>query len=161
MNSSIIELNNIEMLPNNTLAILKDNLSDKSIYSLCLKDDIIDYNSCLKFRLGFIQSNNIPICILMIKTKNKFYKTLISFNLFAESEYLKNLLCLKTFNLFLFSNNNVNTVYKVHNSYHLTFSRTIKNMEKYLSQNSYEDILVSKENLLEKYTDEELWKLAK
>lgn len=158
---SVIELNNIETLQNNTLAILKDNLGENVIYSLCLKDDIIDYHSPIDFRLGFIMVNNVPICILMIKTKNKIYKNLISLNIIKELEYLKNLLCSKAFNLFLFSKDKENLVYRIENKQHIDFSKAISAVETNMQKNSYKDIILSKEDLLNKYTDEELWELAK
>jgi len=158
---SVIELNNIETLPNNTLAIIKDNLGEKAIYSLCLKDDIIDYNSPLDFRLGFIVINDVPICILMIKIKNKIYKTLISLNFIKELDYLKNLLSSKTFNLFLFSKSKENLVYRIENKQHIDFSKAISAVETNMPGNLYKNVILSKEDLLYKYTDEELWELAK
>ena len=158
---SVIELNNIEKLPNNTLAIIKDNLGKRDIYSLCLKDDIIDYHSPLDFRFGFIPVNNVPMCILMIKIKNKIYKTLVSLNIIKELEYLKNLLCSETFNLFLLSKSKENLVYKIENKQHLDFSKAISAVEANMPGNSYKNIILSKEDLLNKYTDEELWELAK
>ena len=158
---SVIELNNIETLPNNTLAIIKDNLGEKAIYSLCLKDEIIDYHSPLDFRLGFVSINNVPICILMIKIQNKIYKTLISLNIVKELEYLKNLLCSNAFNLFLFSKNKENLVYRVENKQHIDFSKAISAVEANMPGNSYKNVILSKEDLLNKYTDEELWELAK
>lgn len=158
---SVIELNNIETLPNNTLAILKDNLGENDIYSLCLKDDVIDYHSPLDFRLGFILVKNVPICILMIKIKNKIYKTLISLNFIKELDYLKNLLSSQAFNLFLFTKNKANFVYRIENKQYIDFSRAISAVETNMQNNLYDDIILSKEDLLNKYTDEELWKLAK
>lgn len=158
---SVIELNNIETLPNNTLAIFKDNLGENDIYSLCLKDDIIDYHSPLDFRLGFILVNNVPICILMIKIKNKIYKNLISLNFIKELDYLKNLLSSQAFNLFLFSKSKENLVYRIENKQYLDFSKAISAVEANMPGNSYKHVILSKEDLLNKYTDEELWELAK
>lgn len=158
---SVIDLTNIETLPNNTLAIFKDNLGENDIYSLCLKDDVIDHDSPLDFRLAFILVNNIPICILMIKVKTKIYKTLISLNFIKELDYLKNLLCSKTFNLFLFSKSKENLVYRIENKQHMDFSKAISAVETNMPNNLYDDVISSKEDLLKKYTDEELWELAK
>lgn len=158
---SVIELNNIETLPNNTLAIIKDNLGENDIYSLCLKDDVIDYHSPLDFRLGFILVNNVPICILMIKIKNKIYKNLISLNFIKELDYLKNLLSSQAFNLFLFSKSKENLVYRIQNKQHIDFSKAISAVETNMRTHSCEDIKKAKEDLLIKYTDGELWELAK
>ena len=158
---SVIDLNNIETLPNSTLAIIKDNLGEKAIYSLCLKDDIIDYHSPLDFRLGFILINNVPICILMIKIKDKIYKTLISLNIMKELDYLKNLLCSRAFNLFLFTKNKANFVYRIENKQHTDFSKAISAVETNMPGNLYKNVILSKEELLNKYTDEQLWELAK
>ena len=125
------------------------------------KDDIIDYHSPLDFRLGFVSINNVPICILMIKIKNKIYKTLISLNIVKELEYLKNLLCSNAFNLFLFSRSKENLVYRIENKQHLDFSKAISAVEANMPGNSYKKIILSKEDLLNKYTDEQLWELAK
>lgn len=158
---SVIELNNIEALPNNTLAILKDNLGENDIYSLCLKDDVIDYHSPLDFRLCFIPVNNVPMCVLMIKIENKIYKKIVSFELTKEFEYLKNLLSSKTFTILLFSKDKEIFLFRMENKQYKRLSKAISTVKLNMPSSSYYDIIGSKEELLSKYTDDELWALAK
>lgn len=158
---SSIELNKIDTLENEQLAIVKDDLGPNDVYCLCLKDDINCRPTSLNFRLGFITVNEIPLFVLMVKVENKIYKTLISLDFVKESNYIKNLLGSKAFNLFLFTNSKENFVYRIENKHHKDFLNALSSVTKYMTSNSYYGVIDAKEQLLQKYTDEELWKLAK
>lgn len=158
---SSIELNKIDTLENEQLAIVKDDLGKKDIYCLCLKDDINCRPTSINFRVGFITVNDIPLFVLMVKIDTKIYKTLVSLDFFKESNYLKNLMSSESFNLFLFTNGNENFVYRIENKQHKDFLDALASLTKYMTSNSYYDVIDAKEQLLNKYTDKELWKLAK
>ena len=158
---ALIEINNIETIPNNTLTIFKDNLGENDIYSLCLKDNISERPSSIDFRLGFVPLNNVPMCVLMIKIENKIYKRLLSFEITREFEYLKNLLAPDFFNLYLFSNEKEIFVFRIENKRHKSFLEAADAVKENLLSNTYNKIVFSKEDLLNRYTDEELWSLAK
>lgn len=99
---SIIELDQIDLLPLDNLSILRDNLGKSDTFSLCLRiKDIL--STTFKFKMNFIVIDSIPIFILMLKCNEKIYKCLISLGITKEYTYLKNLMKLPSFNLFLFS----------------------------------------------------------
>ena len=110
--SPIIEINNIDLLPQEKLSILRDNLGKTDTFSLCLKtNDMLSNN--LKFKLNFIIIDSIPIFILMLKCNKKIYTSLISLEITKEYTYLKNLMKLPSFNLFLFSDKKMITIKKI------------------------------------------------
>ncbi len=157
---SIIDLNQIELIPNKTLSILRDNLEEKNIYCLCLKDNITNFSNNIDFRIGFITVLDVPICTLMIKIGNKIYKNLVSFYFSNEITYLKKLLSLKRFNLFLLLNTNI-FIFNINNYKNISLFKAISAVESNMPLVSYNDVILAKEEILKKYTDNELWNLAK
>lgn len=156
--SPIIEINNIDLLPQEKLSILRDNLGKTDTFSLCLKtNDMLSNN--LKFKLNFIVIDSIPIFILMLKCNKKIYTSLISLEITKEYTYLKNLMKLPLFNLFLFSDKKMISIKKIKNTMNkkiLKLMNTIENMDIHASLT---DIDNAKNKLLEMYSDKELWKL--
>lgn len=156
--SPIIEINNIDLLPQEKLSILRDNLGKTDTFSLCLKtNDMLSNN--LKFKLNFIVIDSIPIFILMLKCNKNIYKCLISLEITKEYTYLKNLMKLPSFNLFLFSDKKMISIKKIKNTMNkkiLKLMNTIENMDIHASLT---DIDNAKNKLLEMYNDKELWKL--
>lgn len=156
--SPIIEINNIDLLPQEKLSILRDNLGKTDTFSLCLKtNDMLSNN--LKFKLNFIVIDSIPIFILMLKCNKKIYTSLISLEITKEYTYLKNLMKLPSFNLFLFSDKKMISIKKIKNTMNkkiLKLMNTIENMDIHASLT---DIDNAKNKLLEIYSDKELWKL--
>ena len=156
--SPIIEINNIDLLPQEKLSILRDNLGKTDTFSLCLKtNDMLSNN--LKFKLNFIVIDSIPIFILMLKCNKNIYKCLISFGITKEYTYLKNLMKLPSFNLFLFSDKKMISIKKIKNTMNkkiLKLMNTIENMDIHASLT---DIDNAKNKLLEMYNNKELWKL--
>ena len=157
---SIIDLNQIELIPNKTLSILRDNLEEKNIYCLCLKDNITNFSNNIDFRIGFITVLDVPICTLMIEIGNKIYKNLVSFYFSNEITYLKKLLSLKRFNLFLLLNTNI-FIFNINNYKNISLFKAISAVESNMPLVSYNDVILAKEEILKKYTDNELWNLAK
>ena len=156
--SPIIEINNIDLLPQEKLSILRDNLGKTDTFSLCLKTNDMLSNS-LKFKLNFIVIDSIPIFILMLKCNKKIYTSLISLEITKEYTYLKNLMKLPSFNLFLFSDKKMISIKKIKNTMNkkiLKLMNTIENMDIHASLT---DIDNAKNKLLEMYNDKELWKL--
>lgn len=156
--SPIIEINNIDLLPQEKLSILRDNLGKTDTFSLCLKtNDMLSNN--LKFKLNFIVIDSIPIFILMLKCNKKIYTSLISLEITKEYTYLKNLMKLPFFNLFLFSDKKMISIKKIKNTMNkkiLKLMNTIENMDIHATLT---DIDNAKNKLLEMYSDKELWKL--
>ena len=156
--SPIIEINNIDLLPQEKLSILRDNLGKTDTFSLCLKtNDMLSNN--LKFKLNFIVIDSIPIFILMLKCNKKIYTSLISLEITKEYTYLKNLMKLPSFNLFLFSDKKMISIKKIKNTMNkkiLKLMNTIENMDIHATLT---DIDNAKNKLLEMYSDKELWKL--
>lgn len=156
--SPIIEINNIDLLPQEKLSILRDNLGKTDTFSLCLKtNDMLSNN--LKFKLNFIVIDSIPIFILMLKCNKNIYKCLISLEITKEYTYLKNLMKLPSFNLFLFSDKKMISIKKIKNTMNkkiLKLMNTIENMDIHASLT---DIDNAKNKLLEMYNNKELWKL--
>ena len=156
--SPIIEINNIDLLPQEKLSILRDNLGKTDTFSLCLKtNDMLSNN--LKFKLNFIVIDSIPIFILMLKCNKNIYKCLISLEITKEYTYLKNLMKLPSFNLFLFSDKQMISIKKIKNTMNkkvLKLMNTIENMDIHATLT---DIDNAKNKLLEMYSDKQLWKL--
>ena len=156
--SPIIEINNIDLLPQEKLSILRDNLGKTDTFSLCLKtNDMLSNN--LKFKLNFIIIDSIPIFILMLKCNKKIYTSLISLEITKEYTYLKNLMKLPSFNLFLFSDKKMISIKKIKNTMNkkiLKLMNTIENMDIHAT---LIDVDNAKNKLLEMYSDKELWKL--
>ena len=155
---SIIELDQIDLLPLDNLSILRDNLGKSDTFSLCLRiKDIL--STTFKFKMNFIVIDSIPIFILMLKCNEKIYKCLISLGITKEYTYLKNLMKLPSFNLFLFSDKKMISIKKIKNTMNkkiLKLMNTIENMDIHASLT---DIDNAKNKLLEMYNDKELWKL--
>ena len=77
---SIIELDQIDLLPLDNLSILRDNLGKSDTFSLCLRiKDIL--STTFKFKMNFTVIDSIPIFILMLKCNKNIYKCLISFGI--------------------------------------------------------------------------------
>lgn len=155
---SIIELDQIDLLPLDNLSILRDNLGKSDTFSLCLRiKDIL--STTFKFKMNFIVIDSIPIFILMLKCNEKIYKCLISLGITKEYTYLKNLIKLPSFNLFLFSDKKMISIKKIKNTMNkkiLKLMNTIENMDIHATLT---DIDNAKNKLLEMYSDKELWKL--
>lgn len=156
--NSIIELDQIDLLPLDNLSILRDNLGKSDTFSLCLRiKDIL--STTFKFKMNFIVIDSIPIFILMLKCNKKIYKCLISLGITKEYTYLKNLMKLPSFNLFLFSDKKMISIKKIKNTMNkkiLKLMNTIENMDIHATLT---DIDNAKNKLLEMYSDKELWKL--
>lgn len=155
---SIIELDQIDLLPLDNLSILRDNLGKSDTFSLCLRiKDIL--STTFKFKMNFIVIDSIPIFILMLKCNEKIYKCLISLGITKEYAYLKNLMKLPSFNLFLFSDKKMISIKKIKNTMNkkiLKLMNTIENMDIHATLIDVEN---AKNKLLEMYSDKELWKL--
>lgn len=153
---SIIDLNEIKYMPFESLMILKDNYSKKDIYSLCLKTK--EYISSFSdFKITFHVVDNVPICVLMVKLNNKIYKCLIGFEIEKEFEYLKNLMLLKSFNLFLMTNYNEHKVIEVKNNKNKKIVDALLNVKKSKKSVTCSELKNAKQKILEMYSDEELW----
>ena len=156
--SPIIEIDNIDLLPQEKLSILRDNLGKTDTFSLCLKtNDMLSNN--LKFKLNFIIIDSIPIFILMLKCNKNIYKCLISFGITKEYTYLKNLMKLPSFNLFLFSDKKMITVKKIRNKKNEKILKLMDFIEDMDIHATLKEVYEAKNKLLEIYSDKELWKL--
>ena len=156
--SPIIEINNIDLLPQEKLSILRDNLGKTDTFSLCLKtNDMLSNN--LKFKLNFIVIDSIPIFILMLKCNKKIYTSLISLEITKEYTYLKTLMKLPFFNLFLFSDKKMITVKKIRNKKNEKILKLMDFIEDMDIHATLKEVYDAKSNLLEIYSDRELWKL--
>lgn len=156
--SPIIEINNIDLLPQEKLSILRDNLGKTDTFSLCLKtNDMLSNN--LKFKLNFIIIDSIPIFILMLKCNKKIYTSLISLEITKEYTYLKNLMKLPSFNLFLFSDKKMISIKKIKNTMNKRISKLMNTIENMDIHATLIDVENAKNKLLEMYSDKELWKL--
>lgn len=156
--SPIIEINNIDLLPQEKLSILRDNLGKTDTFSLCLKtNDMLSNN--LKFKLNFIVIDSIPIFILMLKCNKKIYTSLISLEITKEYTYLKTLMKLPSFNLFLFSDKKMITVKKIRNKKNEKILKLMDFIEDMDIHATLKEVYEAKNKLLEIYSDKELWKL--
>ncbi len=156
--SPIIEINNIDLLPQEKLSILRDNLGKTDTFSLCLKtNDMLSNN--LKFKLNFIIIDSIPIFILMLKCNKKIYTSLISLEITKEYTYLKTLMKLPFFNLFLFSDKKMITVKKIRNKKNEKILKLMDFIEDMDIHATLKEVYEAKNKLLEIYSDKELWKL--
>ena len=155
---SIIELDQIDLLPLDNLSILRDNLGKSDTFSLCLRiKDIL--STTFKFKMNFIVIDSIPIFILMLKCNEKIYKCLISLGITKEYTYLKNLIKLPSFNLFLFSDKKMISIKKIKNTMNkkiLKLMNTIENMDIHATLKEVND---AKNKVFNIYNDRELWKL--
>lgn len=155
---SIIELDQIDLLPLDNLSILRDNLGKSDTFSLCLRiKDIL--STTFKFKMNFIVIDSIPIFILMLKCNEKIYKCLISLGITKEYTYLKNLMKLPSFNLFLFSDKKMITVKKIRNKKNEKILKLMDFIEDMDIHATLKEVNDAKNNLLEIYSDKELWKL--
>lgn len=156
--SPIIEINNIDLLPQEKLSILRDNLGKTDTFSLCLKtNDMLSNN--LKFKLNFIIIDSIPIFILMLKCNKKIYTSLISLEITKEYTYLKNLMKLPFFNLFLFSDKKMITVKKIRNKKHEKLLKLMDSIEDMDIHATLKEVNDAKNKVFNIYNDRELWKL--
>ncbi len=156
--SPIIEINNIDLLPQEKLSILRDNLGKTDTFSLCLKtNDMLSNN--LKFKLNFIIIDSIPIFILMLKCNKNIYKCLISLEITKEYTYLKNLMKLPSFNLFIFSDKKMITVKKIKNKKNEEILKLMDSIEDINIHATLKEVNDAKNKLLEMYNNKMLWKL--
>lgn len=156
--SPIIEINNIDLLPQEKLSILRDNLGKTDTFSLCLKtNDMLSNN--LKFKLNFIVIDSIPIFILMLKCNKNIYKCLISLEITKEYTYLKNLMKLPSFNLFLFSDKKMITVKKIRNKKNEKILKLMDSIEDMDIHATLIDVENAKNKVFKMYSNKELWKL--
>ena len=156
--SPIIEINNIDLLPQEKLSILRDTLGKTDTFSLCLKtNDMLSNN--LKFKLNFIVIDSIPIFILMLKCNKKIYTSLISLEITKEYTYLKNLMKLPFFNLFLFSDKKMITVKKIRNKKHEKLLKLMDSIEDRDIHATLKEVNDAKNKVFNIYNDRELWKL--
>ena len=156
--SPIIEINNIDLLPQEKLSILRDNLGKTDTFSLCLKtNDMLSNN--LKFKLNFIVIDSIPIFILMLKCNKKIYTSLISLEITKEYTYLKNLMKLPFFNLFLFSDKKMITVKKIRNKKNEKILKLMGFIEDMDIHATLKEVNDAKNKVFNIYNDRELWKL--
>lgn len=156
--SPIIEINNIDLLPQEKLSILRDNLGKTDTFSLCLKtNDMLSNN--LKFKLNFIVIDSIPIFILMLKCNKNIYKCLISLEITKEYTYLKNLMKLPFFNLFLFSDKKMITVKKIRNKKNEKILKLMDFIEDMDIHATLKEVNDAKNKVFNIYNDRELWKL--
>ncbi len=156
--SPIIEINNIDLLPQEKLSILRDNLGKTDTFSLCLKtNDMLSNN--LKFKLNFIIIDSIPIFILMLKCNKKIYTSLISLEITKEYTYLKTLMKLPFFNLFLFSDKKMITVKKIRNKKNEKILKLMDFIEDMDIHATLKEVYEAKNKVFNIYNDRELWKL--
>lgn len=156
--SPIIEINNIDLLPQEKLSILRDNLGKTDTFSLCLKtNDMLSNN--LKFKLNFIVIDSIPIFILMLKCNKKIYTSLISLEITKEYTYLKTLMKLPFFNLFLFSDKKMITVKKIRNKKNEKILKLMDFIEDMDIHATLKEVNDAKNKVFNIYNDRELWKL--
>lgn len=156
---SIIVMDQLEKLPLNNLVILKDDMGNNDIFSLCLKANDIDIKS-LYFKITFISIDKVPIGILMIKSNDKIYKCLIGFNMPKELEYLRHLMNLKSFNLFLFSDKKEQSIIQIENLDGKKFLKAMSSVQSIMPDVSYRNVDSIKQEILNTYSDEELWNLS-
>lgn len=155
---SIIELDQIDLLPLDNLSILRDNLGKSDTFSLCLRtNDMLSNN--LKFKLNFIVIDSIPIFILMLKCNEKIYKCLISLGITKEYTYLKNLMKLPSFNLFLFSDKKMISVKKIRNKKNEKILKLMDSIEDMDIHATLKEVNDAKNKVFNIYNDRELWKL--
>lgn len=156
--NATIELGQINTLPTNTLAILKDNFEPTEFFSLVVKDTFENITD-LHFKTCFLTVNEIPFCVLMVKIKDKLYKCPISFELARESDYLQKIFNLNFFNLYLVSENKKIDIIKIKNKNYKTLSESIEEVKKYSTYHPYCDIICAKQKILSDYSDEKLWNM--
>ncbi len=157
---STIVIDQLEKLPLNNLVILKDNLGSTDIFSLCLKANNVDIKS-LYFKIAFISIDNVPIGILMIKSNDKIYKCLIGFNMPKEFEYLRHLMSLESFNLFLFSDKTEKSIIRIENlDGSKKFSHAMSAVQSNMPDTSIRDVDYAKQEILNTFSDDELWNLS-
>ena len=113
----------------------------------------------LKFKLNFIVIDSIPIFILMLKCNKNIYKCLISLEITKEYTYLKNLMKLPSFNLFIFSDKKMITVKKIKNKKNEEILKLMDSIEDINIHATLKEVNDAKNKLLEIYSDKELWKL--
>lgn len=155
---SIIDISQINSLPSDTLMILKNNYENEEQYSLCLKAE--ELTSTKKhFKISFVVLDKIPMCVLMIKSNEKIYKCVIDFELENEYNYLKNLMNLKTFNLFVILNESRQQVIKISNLKSKEFIKALSRVKENIHSFSYAELINAKQKLLNSYTDKELWNM--
>ena len=156
--SPIIEINNIDLLPQEKLSILRDNLGKTDTFSLCLKtNDMLSNN--LKFKLNFIIIDSISIFILMLKCNKKIYTSLISLEITKEYTYLKTLMKLPFFNLFLFSDKKMITVKKIRNKKNEKILKLMDFIEDMDIHTTLKEVNDAKNKVFKMYSNKELWKL--
>lgn len=153
---STIDINQLESLPTDCLAILKDDLGSSDVFSLCLKTNNLDVPS-LSFKITFVSIDKIPIYVLMVKDNRKIYKCLIGFNIISEFEAFKHLMLLDSFNLFLFSDNKEQTVIKITNKNGKKFLNAMLSVKSNMPDVSCNALNQAKKKLLDIYSDKDLW----
>lgn len=153
---STIEINQLDDMPLNCLAILRDSLGSSDVFSLCLKANNLDIKS-LTFKIAFFSNHNIPIYVLMIKSNHTIYKCLIGFNIVKEFEYFKNLMNLKYFNLFLISDKKEISIVKITNIHSNKFLDAMLSVQSNIPNISYEEFEYAKQTILNTYSDNDLW----
>ncbi len=153
---STIEINQLDYLPLNCLAILRDNLGSSDVFSLCLRANNLNKKS-LTFKIAFFSNHNIPIYVLMIKSNHTIYKCLIGFNIIKEFEYFKNLMNLKSFNLFLISDKKEISIIRINNIHSNKFLDSLLSIKSNMPDISYNESEYAKQVILNTYSDNDLW----
>ena len=148
----------LNTLPMDSLAILKDNLGTSDIFSLCLKMNQLE-NLSFDFKISFTVVDTTPVCILMIKNRDKIYKCLIRLDIMKEFNDLKNLMSQKNINLFIFEDQNKKSIIKIDNQKNKKFIDAITNLNHTFTEFNNYSIDKIKQKLLNSYSDYELWNL--
>ena len=156
--NAAIELGQINTLPTNTLAILKDNFEPTEFFSLVVKDTFENITD-LHFKTCFLTVNEIPFCVLMVKIKNKLYKCPISFELPKEFNYLQSLSKLKYFNLYLISEKKEIHVIQIKNQDYKSLSKALIQVKNSSAFHPFLDIMDAKKKIINNYIDEDLWNI--
>lgn len=156
--NTTIDLNKISTLPVNTLAIIKDNFESDTFFSLVIRDSFSNISD-IQFKTCFVTLHEIPFCILMVKVQDKLYRCPISFELNNEFENLQNLSKLKSFNLYLISENKEIHVIEIKNTNYKSLSKALIQVKKSSTIHPFNDINDAKKKILYNYSDEEIWNI--
>lgn len=156
--NATIELNQINTLPVDTLAIVKDDMEPTKVFSLVIRDSFSNISN-LEFKTSFVTLNDIPFCVLMVKVQNKLYKCPISFELPKEFNYLQNLAKLKYFNLYLISDKKEIHVIQIKNQDYKSLSKALIQVKNTSAFHPFFDIMDAKKRIINNYIDEDLWNI--
>lgn len=153
-----IELKQIDTLPLDTLAIVKDDIEQNEFFSLVIRDSFNNISD-IQFKTCFVTLHEIPFCVLMVKVQDKLYKCPISFELPKEFNYLQSLSKLKYFNLYLISDKKEIHVIQIKNQDYKSLSKALIQVKNSSAFHPFLDIMDAKKKIINNYIDEDLWNI--